>query len=597
MKDNLLLRAAKEKKREFLLSTILAAIASLLAIVPLALIYYIVQYYLEAGVGASAEPVLKMIGYGIIAVALSYLLTVSSFVFSHIAAFDLLYRIRARLIRHIGTLPMGFWTKNNSGRVRKVIQEDVELIENFVAHHLPDIVSGLVLPVATLAFLFYIDWRMALAASIPLLIGMVLIKMMWGGAWTGQNRQELMRQWHNSQEEMHSTTVEYAQGMPVVKVFNLTIDSFKRLKESVLAYRKFNLSVAKSTTPFWAMFTAIVLGGGIFILPVGLYLLQIGQTDVPTLILFLLLGTGCFSKFVGLITIMGHLGIIFEGGNRIDAILKESPLSEPAHPKLPVRYDIELKDVGFRYRDDGSEVLEGINAILPEGSFTAIVGPSGAGKTTMTNLIARFWDAQSGTICIGDVPIEKLYPDKLLSRVAMVFQDVYLFNDTVANNIRVGKHDATDEEVREAARLAQCNEFIENLPQGYDTLVSEEGKSLSGGERQRISIARAILKDAPIILLDEATASLDPENESEIQKALENLVQEKTLVVIAHRFKSIQNADQILVLKDGQIYERGTHDSLVETGGLYQHLWEEQQKAGGWKMRGGWMLLSLSKKK
>ena len=217
--------------------------------------------------------------------------------------------------------------------------------------------------------------------------------------------------------------------------------------------------------------------------------------------------------------------------------------------------------------------------------MTALVGLSGSGKTTMTNLIARFWDIQEGNIYIGDVPIKELNPDRLLSRIAMVFQDVYLFNDTIAGNIRIGNPDATDEEVCEAAKLACCSDFIESLPQGYDTPVSEAGGSLSGGERQRISIARAILKNAPIILLDEATASLDPENEADIQKAIENLVQDKTLIVIAHRFKSIENADQILVIDNGRISERGTHDTLFEAGGLYQRLWEKQQKAGGWKIR------------
>ena len=579
----LLLQIAKEKKIEFLLSALLAALGSILYIVPYVIIYYIVRYYLDAGIGAPSEPVIEMLIYGLIAIVLRYILVISGFVFSHIAAFDLLYIIRRRLAEHIGTLPMGFWSRNNTGKVRKVIQEDVETIENFVAHHIPDMVSGLVLPLVTLVFLFTIDWRMAVAAALPLPLGLILVKMMWSGAGSGQNRRESFKEYHDSLEKMHSTSVEYVQGMPAVKVFNLTLDSFKRFKKSVLDYRKFVLRISRGTTPYWAAFFATVLGGGIFVIPVGIYLLQTGQTDVPTLILFLLLGTGCLSEFVPFLTVVSHSEYIFEGSKRIESILEEEPLPEPAHPFIPETYDIELDDVSFSYHE--KEVLRKIDAKIPEGSFTAIVGPSGAGKTTLVNLMARMWDVSCGEIRIGGINLRDMGSSGVNQTVGTVFQEVQMLTDTVRENIRMGRANTSPEDLEKAAKAAACHDFILSLPKGYDTVIGDGGEvHLSGGEKQRIALARVILKNPSIVLLDEASSFADAENEARMQEAFSRLMVGKTVVVIAHRLSTIVNADSILVVDDGEIVERGTHNELLEKQGLYSKMWAAHTQAKHWTL-------------
>jgi ATP-binding cassette subfamily B protein len=579
----LLLETFKQKKIEFILSVILAALGSVLYIVPYVIIFYIIRYYLNAGVNASFEPVIEMLFYGFLAIVLRYILVISSFVSSHIAAFDLLYIIRKRLTEHIGTLPMGFWSSNNTGRVRKIIQEDVETIENFVAHHIPDMVSGLVLPLVTLAFLFTVDWRLAIAAAIPLPLGLILVKMMWSGAGTGQQRRESFREYHDSLEKMNSTSVEYVQGMPAVKVFNLTLDSFRRLKFSVLDYRKFVLKISKKSTPYWATFSAIVVGGGIFVIPTGLYLLQMGEINVSTMILFLLLGTGCMCEFIPFIMTVSHSEYIFEGAKRIESILNEKPLPEPSSPIIADRYGIELNDVCFRYHN--SEVLSNINTVIPEGSFTAIVGPSGAGKTTLVNLMARMWDVSCGTIRIGGVDLRDMGTAGVNRTVGTVFQEVQMLTDTVRENIRMGKTDVTQESIEKAARAAACHDFILSLPNGYDTVIGEGGEvHLSGGEKQRIALARVILKDPPVILLDEASSYADAENETRMQEAFSKLMAGKTVVVIAHRLSTIVNADSILVVNHGEVEEQGTHDQLLENKGLYYQMWKAHTKARHWKL-------------
>ncbi|WP_406657009.1 ABC transporter ATP-binding protein [Methanolobus sp. ZRKC2] len=579
----LLLEIVKKKKLEFLLSVTLAALGSVLYIVPYVIIFYIIRYYLESGINAPAEPVIQMLVYGLVAIVLRYILVTSSFVFSHIAAFDLLYIIRKCLTEHIGTLPMGFWTSNNTGRIRKVIQEDVETIENFVAHHIPDMVSGLVLPIVTLILLFTVDWRLALAAALPLPIGLVLVKMMWSGAGSGQKRREAFKEYHDSLEKMNSTSVEYVQGMPAVKVFNQTLDSFKRLKKSVIDYRKFVLRISKTSSPYWAGFSAIVIGGGIFVIPAGIYLLQTGQIDVATMILFLLLGLGCFCEFVPFITIVSHSEYIFEGTKRIESILAEESLPEPDLPLLPTTHDIRLDNVSFQYHE--TDVLSNINASIPEGSFTAIVGPSGAGKTTLVNLMARMWDVSCGEIRIGGVGLQEMGTYGVNKTVGTVFQEVQMLTDTVRENIRMGKDGVSQESIEKAAMAAACHDFILSLPKGYDTVIGEGGEvHLSGGEKQRIALARVILKDPPIILLDEASSYADAENETRMQEAFSRLMTGKTVVVIAHRLSTIVNADSILVVNKGKIVEQGTHEQLLEKHKLYYSMWKAHTKARHWKL-------------
>jgi ATP-binding cassette subfamily B protein len=481
---------------------------------------------------------------------------------------------------------MGFWSNNSSGRIRKIIHEDVERIENFVAHHVPDLIAGTVLPIVTITVLFFVEWRLALMTLIPLPIGFLMVKIMFSGIATGEgNRKQVWEKYHKAIESMHSTTVEYVQGMPVVKAFNISVESFKRLQEAVLGYRHFTVMLSKSQTPFFVIFIAMVIGGGIFILPVAYHLLRTGQTDIATVLLFLILGTGCFSEFVKVMSIAGHCEMIFAAGERIGSILKEKELPEPAVPVLPQKHDIELKDVSFQYGTGTQTVLKNVSAKLPESSFTAIVGPSGSGKTTLVHLIARMWDLESGSISIGGINIKSIGTAGLNQAVGTVFQDVQMLTATVRSNICMNKTAVSQKEIENAARTACCHDFIMSLPKGYDTVIGEGGEvHLSGGEKQRIAIARAVLKNPPVILLDEASCYTDAENETNIQKAFSRVMRNKTVVVIAHRLSTIVRADNILVINNGEITEQGRHNELLSKNGLYKKMWEAHSKAKGWKL-------------
>ena len=575
----------KDKKTHLIVCVALASLSSLLLIVPFALIFKIVEYYLQAGLKASPEPVITWLGLAFMALVLRYALTVSSFVFSHIAAFDLLYRIRVKITRHIGRLPMGFWEKNSSGKVLKIVQEDVESIESFVAHHFPDAAAGFTLPFATLAFLFTVDWRLALAAAIPLPVTILLLYMMWNGVLTGQNRKELTGRYHKAIENMHSTMLEYVHGMPVVKVFNLNADSFKRLKNSILVYREIVVVWSKGVSPYRALISTFILGGGLFILPLGIYLMENGNIDASKIILFLLLGTGCLGGLLKAIMITTRMELITSGIKRINEIMVAEPLYEPTVSRIPDKFYIDIKDVCFQYNKSSPKTLKDINMNLPEGSFTALVGPSGAGKTTIVNLIARMWEVTGGSISIGGISVKEMGTKGVTKTVGTVFQDVQMLTDTVRANICMGNATATQDEVEAAAKAAACHDFIINLPHGYDTIIGDGGETqLSGGEKQRIAMARVILKNTPIILLDEATSYADAENESLMQEAFSRLMVNKTVVVIAHRLSTIVGADKIYVISKGQVAESGTHQELLGQNGLYKSMWDAHIKARQWQL-------------
>ncbi|MDD5596999.1 MAG: ABC transporter ATP-binding protein [Victivallaceae bacterium] len=583
---NIIFDLIKVKKKEFIAMAILATLGAVLAIVPYMLIYSIINEFINMGMNVDIELIFQFILLALAAIFVRYFFVVFSFVFSHIAAFDLLYLIRTRITSHLGKLPMGFWSDNSSGRVRKTIHEDVERIENFVAHHIPDVIAGTVLPLCTITVLFFIDWRLALAALVPLPIGFLMIKIMYSGvAAGGRNRKQLWRKYHETIEAMHSTIVEYVQGMPVVKAFNISVESFRRLQDAVLGYRHFTVMLSKSQTPFFVIFVAMVIGGGIFILPVAYHLLRTGQTDIATILLFLILGTGCFSEFAKVMLIAGHCEMIFAAGERIGSILQEKELPEPVFPALPKKYESEFKNVSFQYNSGSQQVLKNISVKFPESSFTAIVGASGSGKTTLVHLIARMWDIEEGSISIGGENIKSVGTAGLNQMVGMVFQDVQMLTDTVRANICMNKTGVSQREIEQAAETAFCHDFIVSLPRGYDTVIGEGGEvHLSGGEKQRIAIARAVLKNPPVILLDEASCYTDAENEINIQKAFSRVMKNKTVIVIAHRLSTIVHADNILVMDKGEIAEHGRHGELLMKNGIYKKMWEAHSKAKGWKL-------------
>jgi len=494
---------------------------------------------------------------------------------SHLAAYSILYDLRIKLGKKLGTLPLGYFNEKNTGNIKTAMNEHVENIELFIAHNLPDLTAAIVVPIFTAIFLFIVDWRMALATLAVIPVALIAQKGMY------KDFEPLMKGCYDALEKVNSAIIEYTQGMAVIKAFNQTVESFRKYKDSIEEYHDYVWEWTKNFLPSWAVFSVAVTANIIVILPVGVWLYVSGSLSMPILILFLILGVGFGEPLMKLTIFSSVFSQIIEGERRINEILIEEPLKEPKMEKIPSNFEIEFQGVHFSYNE--TEVLHDVNFVVPQNTVTALVGPSGAGKTTIARLIPRFWDVDTGEISIGGINIEDVKTESLMSLVAFVFQDVILFNDTVYENIRMGREDVSEEDVINAAKMAHCHEFISALPEGYQTIVGEQGAKLSGGEKQRISIARAILKDAPIIILDEATAFVDPENEELIQDAIGKLAYGKTLILIAHRLSTITEADQIIVLCEGKIVEKGTHEELIHAGNLYSRMWDAHVSAQDWK--------------
>ena len=490
--------------------------------------------------------------------------------------FDMLTDLRIRLGEHIRKLPMGFFSERRAGDLNSVVNWDVKNIEAVLTYAFPRLIETVAVPAFIAAFLLFLDWRMALATLVVLPIAAVVMRAVV------KSLDRLAKIRAESSVEANSRMIEYVQGIQVSKAFNQTGSKLQRFEQALRHYKQTNIDlVVKLAFPLVGFMAILELGFAV-ILPVGFYLFLGGSLALKTLLIFLVLGLQLYNPIKNMTSYMPLLRIMDASLARIQSVLNEKPLPEPDGDPQLSRFDIEFKDVWFKHED--ADVLKGVNFSIPQNTITALVGPSGAGKTTIAHLIARFWDVDFGEIRVGGRNIKDMKTDRLLSYMAMVFQDVYLFNDSIINNIRFGNKDASEEEVITAAKAAHCHEFIEGLPDGYNTVIGEGGATLSGGEKQRISIARAILKDAPVVILDEATAYVDPENEILIQKAINSLVKSKTLVVIAHRLSTIAAADQILVIDDGKVTEQGKHAELVSNGGLYSRFWEKRQKARGWKV-------------
>jgi ATP-binding cassette subfamily B protein len=510
-----LLEIAGQKKWNLFISGFLAIISSVLSLVPFILIYLIMVKLLDASFGPKEYGYiwkLAWIAFG--AVIGHFVILFISSMFSHLAAFDILYGLRKKLAEHMGGLSMGYFTEKSSGEIKKILSDDVEYIELFIAHHIPDAVAGVALPLLTIGYLFITDWRMGLVALLPLPISAVLYTVMLGGS----EYKNIIRKYHDSVEKMNSTIIEYVRGMPVVKIFNQTVILFRRFKDSVYGYRDFTNAWTKKGTPPWAAFTVIVGSSLFFLLPFGIWFYIKGTIELPALFLCLMLGSGYMIPLLRLGAMGHYFAMINEGVRRIDKILLEPKMPDAVAPKVPDNKNIEFKNVSFSYTN--KEILQDISFRAKEGTVTALVGPSGAGKTTIAHLIPRMWDIDKGKILIGNINIKNIPMEKLMDRIGFVFQDTFMFSDTVYENIRMGMENVKKEDIIRSAKAAQCHDFIEQLPKKYNTIIGEAGTiHLSGGEKQRIALARIILKNAPIIVLDEAIAYADAENEVKIQNA------------------------------------------------------------------------------
>jgi ATP-binding cassette subfamily B protein len=504
-------------------------------------------------------------------------ISIKVFVQNFIYAYSLSTDARLRLGDHLRTLSLGFFKKRDPGDISALMLQDMTKVELLFGHLFIEVISSLVIPLMMCIFFAMVDIRMTslmLAAVMLAIPALLLAQKVIGG--------KLGLRHILSRNQMASRLLEYLQGITVLKAFSMTGKGFSRLDQALRHFRNDSIRFEAAGGAPVVVYAVILDLGYAVLLVYGAALLAKGEIIVSGFVLFLVIGYKFFEPLLNFGLFSSEMRYMNLAAWRIAEVMDTRPLPEGPRPRVPDRYDITVDYVRFGYGPDRT-ILDGISFTLPERGMTALVGPSGSGKTTVTSLVARFWDVEKGSIRIGGVDIRDIPDESRNALFSVVFQDVYLFQDSILNNIRVGKKDATQEEIVAAARTAQCHDFIEKLEEGYATQVGEGGATLSGGERQRLSIARALLKNAPIVILDEATAALDPENELSIQKAINALVRQKTVVVIAHRLKTVAGADQILVLNKGRIEEQGKHAELLQKNGLYARLWNEQQRSGGWK--------------
>lgn len=502
---------------------------------------------------------------------------------SHISAYNTVARIRMQLIRHLGTLPLGYHILHPSGKQRKIIEKNTDNLETLIAHNIPDYVQSLVLPIAFLVFMFRYDWRLSLICLVPILIGFILLFSMLKGESSG-----FIGQVQKSGEDISNAATEYVRGIAVVKTFGQTASSFRRYQRAVKDYADFMTKYAFSMENAFSLYTTIVNAVFLFLIPGSIVLYNLGggaEKTIMTFAFFAVLIPLVASILTKLMHSSSNLMLADASFTAIEEMLAEKPLAETKKLPVPQNGEICLNHVSFQY-EAGVKALDDVSLTIRPGTVTALVGESGGGKSTVANLIARFWDVSEGSVTVGGVDVWELDYADWMKHISIVFQDTNLFKMSVAENVAMYKPGASREEIMEALRQARCEDILEKLPNGVDSVIGARGVYLSGGEMQRIALARAILKDAPIVLLDEATAFADAENEYLIQKALDVLLRGKTVLMIAHRLQTIVHADQIIVMQRGGIAEQGTHEDLMQRQGVYAKMYHEYENSISWKIGG-----------
>lgn len=575
---------AEDRKGLLILSGILSVLATVSSFVPYFAVYFMIRDILLVYPDFSLLDSQGFQGYGLLAllgIASDVLFYFAASVCAHLAAFGTQYKMKSDFTKHLAKIPLGFHLTLGSGRFRKVIDEDIEKIETFLAHSYPDIVASFTAPVMMLVVLFYFDWRFGLAALTAVILAFITQMMTFGAAGP-----ELMEQMQKAMADMTGASVEYVRGMPVLKAFGQTAGSFKQLSGSIRAYTKFMLTYTLKWENYTAAFQTIINHIYLFILPVGILIGRNTQDYASfalTFIFYLLFVPSMASVLNKLMYVSSSSMRISGGVASFDAMMDLPELLPPVEPQSCKGSEVSFHEVSFAYNDTDGEVLSQVSFTARSGEVTAVVGASGSGKSTIAHLIPRFWDVSSGTVSIGGVNIRQMREEELMEQVSFVFQDVYLFGQSIRENIRMGCQAASDEEVLNAAKAAQCDAFISRLPKGYDTIIGEDGVHLSGGERQRVAIARAIVQDAPVLVLDEATSFSDPENEFRIQQALTELMKGKTVIMIAHRLNTIRGAQKIVVMENGIAAEEGTHEQLMKKEGVYARMWKRYRDDTIWE--------------
>ena len=582
--SRLLTLSGGHKKLTFL-GCALSGIAAVLGLIPYVCVWLAARDVLAAYPDVTGASGIVRWGWMAVWFAVANILVYfAALMCTHIAAFRTARNMRHTGVAHILELPLGFFTGNQSGRLRKIIDDNAALTEDLLAHKLPDLTAAVVTPIAAVILLFAFDWRMGLLCLLTMILAFVCMASMMGGKNAG-----FFHRYQQEIEKMSAEAVEYVRGIPVVKVFQQTIYSFKAFYAAIQSYSDLASQYAMSCRNGQTSFLTCINGGFALLIPAALLLASGGNVwEVLTdFIFYALFAPACGAMINRIMYASESVMEANEAVMKLDHILEQKPLEETDHPKKPGNETVSFEHVTFRYPGTEHPALKDVSFTVKEGTVTGLVGPSGGGKSTAASLIPRFWDVQGGHVRIGGVDVRDMDSRELMKHVAFVFQDTKLFQVSLLENIRMSRPSATVEEVKAAAHAAQCDDILEKLPAGLDTVVGTKGVYLSGGEAQRIALARAILKDAPIVVLDEATAFADPENEALIQKAFRELTRGKTVIMIAHRLSTVQNADKILVIDKGSVREQGSHEELLAAGGLYAEMWSDYQKAAAWKVERG----------
>ena len=562
-------------------SWVLSAVSALVALVPFVYIWKILRDVLNAAPDYAQAVNIPHYGWmAVLFAVLAYLIYIAALMCSHLSAFRVATNLRLEVSEHLATLPLGFTETFGSGKLRKIIHESTGAAETFLAHQLPDKYNAMATPIGLLVLLLVFDWRLGLLSLVPVALGFVIMSAM-----TGRRMADKMRQYGNALESMSNEAVEYVRGIPVVKTFGQSVFSFKKFKATIDEYEKWVIAYTKELRMPMMLYTAAINGVFAFLIVGGLLFTRNGVTSEFLLnLLFYIIITPVISLTLTRIMYMSENELVVADAlARVDSVLDAEPVPENDHPRHPKDASVSLKDVHFSY-DGKTDVIKGVSLKIQPGQMVAFVGPSGGGKSTLANLICRFFDVQSGSVRVGEADVRDTPKEELMDTISFVFQNSRLLKGSILDNVRLGRAQATEAEVLAALKAAQCMDIVEKFPEGIHTVIGTKGVYLSGGEQQRIAIARAMLKNAPILLLDEATAFADPDNEAKVQAAFAQLAKGKTVLMIAHRLSTVANADCIYVVQDGQIVESGTKDELCAQNGLFARMWQDYQASVQWKV-------------
>ena len=562
-------------------SWVLSAVSALVALVPFVYIWKILRDVLNAALDYAQAVNIPHYGWmAVLFAVLAYLIYIAALMCSHLSAFRVATNLRLEVSEHLATLPLGFTETFGSGKLRKIIHESTGAAETFLAHQLPDKYNAMATPIGLLVLLLVFDWRLGLLSLVPVALGFVIMSAM-----TGRRMADKMRQYGNALESMSNEAVEYVRGIPVVKTFGQSVFSFKKFKATIDEYEKWVIAYTKELRMPMMLYTAAINGVFAFLIVGGLLFTRNGVTSEFLLnLLFYIIITPVISLTLTRIMYMSENELVVADAlARVDSVLDAEPVPENDHPRHPKDASVSLKDVHFSY-DGKTDVIKGVSLKIQPGQMVAFVGPSGGGKSTLANLICRFFDVQSGSVRVGGADVRDIPKEELMDTISFVFQNSRLLKGSILDNVRLGRAQATEAEVLAALKAAQCMDIVEKFPEGIHTVIGTKGVYLSGGEQQRIAIARAMLKNAPILILDEATAFADPDNEAKVQAAFAQLAKGKTVLMIAHRLSTVANADCIYVVQDGRITETGTKDELCAQNSLFARMWQDYQASVQWKV-------------